>query len=413
MHLAFSSNSPSSGLLRPVQTRSLYSDRVCPAAETVARLLPHLRKLGITRLADQTGLDNIGIPCFAAIRPNSRTLATNQGKGIDADAAKASALMEAFEYAIAEQPTIMPRLASIAELEAAGTAFHWPERLLPQDATIDTARVLRWLPGYNLFSGSPILVPYEVAAIGHDGADLPGVSVSTNGLASGNTRQEAVFHALCELIERDACSLMSLQPDDALRRVQVRPEALGDVVVDDLLERIRRAGCNVTLFNVTSNLGVPAFEAVIFDDVTESDRHFDLSAGAGCHPVTARAALRAITEAAQTRLTNIAGARDDFSPAEYRFALDPTLVVYRSAGAAAGGVLPEGCPIGASLDELQAWLDAALYRRKVGEVIVVPLGGEEFGGSVVKVLAPRLEDRAPNRNWRPGPRALSAMLRFA
>ncbi len=80
-----SANDQYEGFLRPVQTRSGYSDRVCPPHETVARMLPHFARLGITRLASQTGLDDIGIPCFAAIRPNAMTIATNQGKGIDAD----------------------------------------------------------------------------------------------------------------------------------------------------------------------------------------------------------------------------------------------------------------------------------------------------------------------------------------
>jgi ribosomal protein S12 methylthiotransferase accessory factor len=55
---------------------------------------PFFRDLGITRVARQTGLDCIGIPCFAAIRPNAATLAVNQGKGTDDDAAEASAVME-------------------------------------------------------------------------------------------------------------------------------------------------------------------------------------------------------------------------------------------------------------------------------------------------------------------------------
>ncbi|MGO8078030.1 YcaO-like family protein, partial [Rhizobium leguminosarum] len=40
--------------------------------------------------------------------------------------------------------------------------------------------------------------------------------------------------------------------------------------------------------------------------------------GFGCHPDPVRAALRAITEAAQSRLTSIAGSRDDFSPRIYQ-----------------------------------------------------------------------------------------------
>jgi YcaO-like protein with predicted kinase domain len=64
-------------------------DRAVPPAETVARVRPHMAAMGITRLADLTGLDRIGVPVFAAIRPNSRSVATSQGKGLTKDAARA------------------------------------------------------------------------------------------------------------------------------------------------------------------------------------------------------------------------------------------------------------------------------------------------------------------------------------
>jgi YcaO-like protein with predicted kinase domain len=392
-------------------TRSRYSDRVCSPIETLDRIRPHFPALGITRLAQQTGLDDIGIPCFAAIRPNSKTLAANQGKGADDTAAMASAAMEAFEYAIAERPECPRRTASPRELKAEGRALHWPERLLPPNTRRDDDRPLTWVTGFNYFSGDPILVPYDAVAIGQTSRELDGICCSTNGLASGNTEVEAIFHATCELIERDACSLMAIGSDDALRQAQIRPEAFDDPVIDDLVRRIRAAGCALTLFDLTTNLGVPVIQAVIFDDVEDSQRHFDLSAGVGCHPVAVRAAIRAITEAAQTRITNIAGSRDDFSPTEYRFALDPSLIVYRTVNDLASRRAPSGCELGTSLPALQAFVGDRLAERRVTDVTVVPLGGQAYGGAVVKVLAPRLEDKAPNTNWRPGPRALGAMLR--
>ena len=53
--------------------------------------------MGITRLADVTGLDYIGIPVIMACRPNSRALSVAQGKGLDLDAARTSGFMEAAE----------------------------------------------------------------------------------------------------------------------------------------------------------------------------------------------------------------------------------------------------------------------------------------------------------------------------
>src|SRR5262249_42558185 len=71
--------------------------RAAAPAETLRRFGPCMASVGITRLADITGLDAIGLPVFVAIRPTSRALSTAQGKGLDRDAAKASAMMESIE----------------------------------------------------------------------------------------------------------------------------------------------------------------------------------------------------------------------------------------------------------------------------------------------------------------------------
>src|SRR3954452_9878955 len=63
-------------------------DRAVSPAETVARVRPHMAAMGITRLADLTGLDRIGVPVFAAIRPNARSVASRQGKSLTEEAAR-------------------------------------------------------------------------------------------------------------------------------------------------------------------------------------------------------------------------------------------------------------------------------------------------------------------------------------
>ena len=55
---------------------------VSPEA-TLARVAPHLNEMGITRIANVTGLDDIGIPVVMVCRPNSRSISVAQGKGVD------------------------------------------------------------------------------------------------------------------------------------------------------------------------------------------------------------------------------------------------------------------------------------------------------------------------------------------
>src|SRR3984893_12216737 len=74
------------------------TDRTVSPAETVDRIRPFMPEMGITRIANITGLDCIGIPVVMVCRPNSRSLAVSQGKGLDLDAARASGLMASIEF---------------------------------------------------------------------------------------------------------------------------------------------------------------------------------------------------------------------------------------------------------------------------------------------------------------------------
>ena len=76
--------------------------RSATLAATWRRFAPAARRAGITRIAELTGLDTLGIPVFAAIRPMGRSLSTQQGKGTTALAARVSALMESLETWSAE-----------------------------------------------------------------------------------------------------------------------------------------------------------------------------------------------------------------------------------------------------------------------------------------------------------------------
>src|SRR5215218_5721937 len=80
--------------------------RAVSPAETLRRIRPLLRPAGITRLADVTGLDWIGVPVYQAIRPRSRLLAVSQGKGLTRAQAQVSALMESLEGFHAEDVTL-------------------------------------------------------------------------------------------------------------------------------------------------------------------------------------------------------------------------------------------------------------------------------------------------------------------
>lgn len=383
-----------------------YSDRVCSPEQTLARIAPHFATYGITRLARQTSLDTIGIPVFASFRPNALTLATNQGKGITDEAAKASAAMEALEFAIAEQPECEVVVATAADLAAQGKRPYRSTRTLPAGTAFPEDRPLAWIHGRSLFSGASCLVPLDLVRFAGSAADLPGICQHTNGLASGNTEDEAIFHGLCELIERDAGTLWAITPPDRRADHRIDPSAFGDPEISRLTAKIEAAGLALTLFDQTSDLGIATIIAEIWPSGRGRPGLFDVSSGSGTHPVPVRAAIRAITEAAQSRVTTIAAARDDIEPAGYGMLADALVA---PAEGLASGSLPTGLPLGTQLAELIAHVLAQLARSGITNVICVPLGGTKVGVSVVKILAEDLEDWGVNLNWTPGPRALASL----
>ena len=151
--------------LAPSQTTAPAARAADPAeaqgAEAfLARLLPRLKAMGITRLANLTGLDVLGIPVAAAVRPNSRSLAVHQGKGLTLAAAKISALMEAAEAYHAEFIEAPLRWGRRQDLSIP-TAD--PARLprAPGGADPEGERFL-WIEGRDLMSSGACWVPYEL-----------------------------------------------------------------------------------------------------------------------------------------------------------------------------------------------------------------------------------------------------------
>jgi YcaO-like protein with predicted kinase domain len=398
-----------------ISSGGVYHDRAREPRETVELVRPFFVDLGITRIARQTDLDCIGIPCFAAIRPNSRSIATNQGKGVSDDLAMASAVMEAVEYAVAERPFAAPVRASAEVLMGRGDRIWDARRTLPLGERLDAACEIAWLAGRHIgpVAGGAVMVPLEAVAMTGRRLDLPGVCESTNGLASGNNSAEATFHAVCELIERDGGTLWSLLPlDDKLQRC-VSPESFHDPLVVDLADRFSRAGVELRLFDQTSDLGIPTVLAVSGPKVPRYSRRFDIATGAGTHPIPARAALRAITEAAQTRVTSISGARDDVRPGAYRTSGAPEAFELLAAQPARRQI---ATPMAPSAWTAEALLEQTLDQLAAGgvaDLVAVDLGAERYGVSVVRVVSDLLEDRGPNSNWRPGPRAIDVLAEAA
>jgi YcaO-like protein with predicted kinase domain len=281
--------------------------------ETLERMRPFWGAAGITRVCDITGLDSLGIPVALAIRPDSASLAVDSGKGATIAAAKASAMMEAFERVTVERWQCEEfTLASPSNLGPKKALWDFP---LLRGARVDPELPIRWAPASDLLTGAEMLVPER--CVGLDVGRAPEAFAhrawfsSTNGLAAGNTREEAVCAAIYEVIERDALTLCY----EADSRAVVKHEAIPWASVQELLERIAQADCGVTIADATSDLGVPAYLALIFD---RKDPGVGVYRGYGAHLSPEVAMCRAVCEAAQARCVIVAGARDDITHERYQ-----------------------------------------------------------------------------------------------
>ncbi len=392
---------------------SAYHDRSLTPGQTFAAIKPHFAELGITRVGLLTALDLLEIPVAFATRPNSYTLSVFQGKGIDEEAAMTSAAMEAVETRVAEmQPDdlVIATLAGMKAERAPLIDLDSVARCVPSD--ID-AGPLAWSEGLDIMNNKPVFVPWSLVGLDHRGTRPSGFEQSSDGLASGNRPAEAVLHGLCELVERDAWALTQLRPFDELRGSRIDPLGFGDPVIDIITGRIARAGMRLLLIDMTTDIGVPSFLAVIVPgDLGErvDARWTNVCGGCGCHPDPVRAALRAITEAAQSRLTAIAGSRDDFSPRVYQ----------RLDGDGPMQQLIDLCdetPVAPSLAEpakrsIQQTIRHILDRlrtRGIEQVVAVPIPHPRLPVSVVRVIVPGLEVDVSGEFIQLGLRAIGAM----
>lgn len=283
--------------------------RVRLPEETWDIIRPKLRRFGITRIADVTGLDVIGIPVVMAVRPLAKLLSVSQGKGQTATLAAVSGAMESIEMWHAEHavPATAHPHTPARELTlpyGVRELLSVPGGLLTEDTPLD------WVDAVGIATGRAVPLPVVLVGLTapHEQRWLPsGLRAGSNGLASGNCREEAALHALYEVIERDVLSQPNL--DDV--RVDIDPRSITDEMCGALLDRMYSAGVTVRIFHVPNRFRVPCFGARIWNE------DFPVVAlGWGAHLAPEVAVSRALTEAAQSRLASLVGSREDL-PAVY------------------------------------------------------------------------------------------------
>ncbi len=407
------------------------TQRTLRAEDTYDRVLGEARALGVTRLADITGLDRIGLPTYSAIVPRSAdVISVYTGKSYSRIDAKVGALMEAIERqaVLRARPPVVT--GSVNEL-ARGFCVLDPKEakddLLPE---YSEDAPYAWVLGRELMSQSDILVPACLAGYGWEHIP-PGPFVafsSSNGLASGNVMEEAICQALCELIERDAWTLadMGARLIPWVRRRMVEPETADsgeddfemfptlDLEGDPVLERFVRAGLTPVVHDITSDIGVPTVYASVLDESFPGQPM--VHGGLGTHPDRRVALTRALTEVAQSRCVDIQGVREDICPPDSprtsfnahtrRISTVDRRVWTVNESAVRRKLSDLPTAVHDNVNDDLAWLLAQLGARGITQVIVVDFTPPEAPFSVVRMIVPELETWSVNHG-RLGRRALT------
>ncbi len=360
--------------------------RAVSPEETQERVEAMMPAAGITRVADITNLDRIGIPVFSSIRPmaDRGAVSVYNGKGATPAEARVSAMMEGLERYSGE---VRDRELTIARYSSLGAeALDPADLILPGGAERDAE--IPWALGWDIMNDVEILVPAN--AVFHPlSSDYKRLfRTNTSGLASGNVIEEAVFHGLAEVIERDAWALV-----EVTRRMGPLISDVEDGQAKSLLDRFRAAEVDVYLRDITSDIGIPTCAAAA-DDVKLRDPTL-LTTGMGTHTSARVAVLRALTEVAQSRLTQIHGAREDTTMADLRkqIGYERTKRINRHWFEA------EETKSFAEIESFESddfLLDIKYMLKKLAEAgldraVVVDLTREEIGVPVVRVIVPGLE----------------------
>lgn len=282
--------------IRPVE--KVYFDgghRSCPPEETDAVVKPLMRGIGVTEIRDITPLDRTGIPVFAAVRPGAARGAVRvyTGAGKEAVQARVSAMMAAIERCCAEYHGDHMDYASYEEIGPA-RALHPEDLILPRE--LEQGEMVHWTPARDILNDEDLYVPSNAVFHPYDslGLTTPLFRSETNGLAAGNVMEEAIFHALLEVIERDALSIA-----DAGRNPGRRLTIERDCAARGLLERFEQNGIEIHLWLLDGRTEIPTVAATADDTVTRDPAM--ILTGSASHLSPEAAAFQALTEVAKRR----------------------------------------------------------------------------------------------------------------
>ncbi|ETA67536.1 putative methanogenesis marker protein 1 [Methanolobus tindarius DSM 2278] len=293
------------------------TQRVLDENSTLEKTKDNLKSIGVTRIASITDLDRLGIPVFSSIRPSAAegAISVYSGKGSNETQARISSMMEGFERCLAEKSgineNVKDEIKAIHVVESYENLIKENQVVSPQSLIIaesyNPTALIEWVQGWDLLKNEEPFVPANSVYHPYEapGRTLKLFRSNTNGLAAGNTIEEAIFHGLLEVIERDALSIAEFTRNPGKEIILTEEDGENY----EILRKFTDNEVDVKIWALNHDTDITTV-VVATDDVRLKDAAL-LVMGAGTHLKPEIAVRRALTEAAQSRVVQIHGARED------------------------------------------------------------------------------------------------------
>jgi oxazoline/thiazoline synthase len=305
-----------SGGAKLVMTSGGY--RSVSARTTVARNRKHVSPLTgvVTRLerieadlpmnTNYHATHNFSAPAQSVDQLRSGLSGGSFGKGSTAEQAEASALMESIERYSGifqgDEIRIKKRFTDFSpgDAIAPNDVLLFSEaqsQLAPDDdahdspaapVVFDPSAKIEWSPVWSLRDGRFKYLPTSLLYFFYSGP-YP-FQADSNGCAAGNTVEEAIVQGFLELVERDAYAIWWYNRS---QRTEVDLSQFDDAYVRDLHSQLAEKGRKLWVLDVTSDLGVPTYVAILH---WMQNGQENIEFGSGAHFDKRIALLRTLTE---------------------------------------------------------------------------------------------------------------------
>jgi len=415
----------------PNGNMSMHVKSLC---DTLTKINPICKNIGVTRISDVTYMDKLYIPNYSIFLPGTQdSIWVYSGKGVTKKQAQASGLMESVERFCSLSNNYSKNYirGNYSELSKTYDKVLHPDEVVEPILSEfnEKSTIVDYVKGYDLQNNQEVLVPAQLA-FSKFSTKAPSnyafLYSHTNGLASGNVLEEAICHALCEVIERDAVSIadlcsssipytllkntdqLKISKDEFIDDSSIFQEVDISEVIKDydplkfLVKRFNEVGIPLLIKDITQkDTGVPTFVASSIESITSDYGYY--AKGYGTHLDSRIALVRAITELSQTRAGNIQGARDDLRKIKYnendeihkrKWEFMRTSSSSILAGTMGNQSIPfseiETYVSGDILDEIK-YILTRLKNAGLKRAIIVDLTHPDIGIPVVRVIVPGLE----------------------